>query len=77
MDVGGGAGVRGALAGKMEESAVRDVGERGGSSMNGDRIIVVDDGRIAGGGTHRELLETCEVYNQIARSQLSEEDLKR
>ena len=61
----------------MKDSTVIIVAQRVGTIMNADRIIVLDDGRIAGVGTHRELLETCEVYNQIAKSQLSEEDLKR
>ena len=43
--------------------------------MNAEQIIVLDDGRIAGVGTHRELLENCEVYRQIAASQLSEAEL--
>ena len=43
--------------------------------MDADRIIVLDEGKIAGMGTHRELLETCTVYREIAQSQLSEEDL--
>ena len=71
------AALRSALAENMKDSTVIIVAQRVGTIMNADRIIVLDDGRIAGVGTHRELLETCEVYNQIARSQLSEEDLKR
>ena len=43
--------------------------------MGADKIIVLDDGRIAGIGKHRELLADCEVYRQIALSQLSEEEL--
>ena len=39
-------------------------------------ILVLDDGEIVGKGTHKELLETCEVYRQIARSQLSEKELQ-
>ena len=44
--------------------------------MNADRIIVLDDGKVVGQGTHEELLDTCEVYRQIAESQLSEDELK-
>ena len=44
-------------------------------SLNADQIIVLDDGRMAGIGTHKELMANCEVYQQIARSQLSEEEL--
>ena len=43
--------------------------------MNADKIIVLDEGRIAGIGTHSELMENCEVYRQIAHSQLSQKDL--
>ena len=53
------------------------VAQRVGTIMNADRIIVLDDGKIVGMGTHKELLEDCEVYKQIAKSQLSEEDLAR
>jgi ATP-binding cassette, subfamily B, multidrug efflux pump len=51
------------------------VAQRIGTIMSADKIIVLDDGKIAGVGTHRELLESCEVYRQIALSQLSEEEL--
>jgi ABC-type transport system involved in cytochrome bd biosynthesis fused ATPase/permease subunit len=43
--------------------------------MNADKIIVLDEGRIVGQGTHRELLKSCLVYREIASSQLSEEEL--
>ena len=51
------------------------VAQRIGTIMNSDRIIVLDEGRIVGQGTHKELLENCSVYKQIALSQLSEEEL--
>ncbi len=51
------------------------VAQRIGTIMAADRIIVLDEGRVAGIGTHRELLSSCEVYRQIALSQLSEEEL--
>ena len=44
--------------------------------LNADQIIVLDEGKIAGMGTHQELLESCEVYRQIAASQLSESELE-
>ena len=44
--------------------------------MNADKIIVLDNGKIVGQGTHKELLKNCEVYNQIALSQLSKEELE-
>lgn len=51
------------------------VAQRISTIMNADRIIVLDEGKIAGTGTHRELMESCEVYQQIALSQLSKEEL--
>ncbi len=51
------------------------VAQRIGTIMSADRIIVLDEGRVVGSGTHRELLSSCEVYRQIALSQLSEEEL--
>ena len=52
------------------------VAQRIGTIMNADKIIVLDEGKIVGEGTHRELLENCEVYKQIALSQLSKEELQ-
>ena len=43
--------------------------------MNADQIIVLDSGKCVGKGTHKELLKSCEIYKQIALSQLSEEEL--
>lgn len=51
------------------------VAQRIGTIMDADQIIVLDEGRIVGKGTHKELLTTCEVYKEIAMSQLSEEEL--
>ena len=51
------------------------VAQRIGTIMNADKIIVLDEGKIAGMGTHKELLKNCEVYKQIALSQLSPEEL--
>ena len=51
------------------------VAQRIGTIRDADKIIVLDEGRIAGMGTHDELIETCEVYQQIALSQLSKEEL--
>ncbi len=51
------------------------VAQRIGTIMSADRIVVLDEGHVVGMGTHRELLKTCEVYRQIALSQLSEEEL--
>lgn len=51
------------------------VAQRIGTIMNADKIIVLDEGKCVGMGTHKELLKSCEVYKQIALSQLSEEEL--
>lgn len=51
------------------------VAQRIGTIMNADQIIVLDEGKIVGKGTHKELLKNCEVYKQIALSQLSKEEL--
>ena len=52
------------------------VAQRIGTIMNADQIVVLDNGAIVGKGTHKELLKTCEVYKQIALSQLSKEELE-
>ena len=51
------------------------VAQRIGTIKDADRIVVVDDGHVVGQGTHKELLDTCEVYREIAESQLSKEEL--
>jgi ATP-binding cassette subfamily B protein len=51
------------------------VAQRIGTIINADQIIVLDEGKVVGKGTHKELLATCEVYKEIAMSQLSEEEL--
>ena len=57
------------------DSTVLIVAQRVGTIMNADKIIVLNEGNIVGIGTHRELLETCPIYYDIASSQLSEEEL--
>ena len=52
------------------------VAQRIGTIMNADKIIVLDEGKVAGIGTHKELLKSCDVYQQIALSQLSKEELE-
>ena len=52
------------------------VAQRIGTIMNADKIIVLDEGKVVGEGTHKELLKNCEVYKQIALSQLSKEELE-
>ncbi len=51
------------------------VAQRIGTIMDADQIIVLDEGKIVGKGTHKELLQTCSVYREIAMSQLSQEEL--
>ena len=51
------------------------VGQRVSSIMNADQILVLDDGCVAGLGTHKELLDTCQVYREIVESQLSQDEI--
>ena len=51
------------------------VAQRIGTIRDADRIVVLEDGRVVGQGTHEELMRDCETYQQIALSQLSEEEL--
>ncbi len=68
--------LRNALKEKTKESTVLIVAQRISTILHAEQIIVLDDGRIAGKGTHRELLKNCEEYYQIAKSQLSEKELE-
>ena len=52
------------------------VAQRIGTIRDADLILVLDEGRVVGQGTHEELLRSCEVYRQIALSQLSKEELE-
>jgi ATP-binding cassette subfamily B protein len=67
--------LRAALRKETGDATVIIVAQRVGSIMDADRIIVLDDGRVAGIGTHKSLLKTCEVYREIVSSQLSEEEM--
>ena len=67
--------LRKALKKKTQDSTVLIVAQRISTILHAEQIIVLDEGKIAGIGTHRELLENCEVYRQIAASQLSESEL--
>jgi len=67
--------LRAALRQETEGVTSLIVAQRIGTIMNADRILVLDEGRVVGMGTHRELLKTCDVYREIAMSQLSEEEL--
>ncbi|MGL5616032.1 MAG: ABC transporter ATP-binding protein [Sarcina sp.] len=68
--------LREALKEETKESAVIIVGQRISSVRDSDRIIVLDEGKIEGIGTHKELLENCPLYKEIALSQLSKEEIE-
>jgi len=67
--------LRKALADNIHDCTIIIVAQRISTILNADKIVVLDEGRIAGIGTHSELMENCEVYRQIAHSQLSQKDL--
>ena len=67
--------LREALAKSCKDSTRIIVAQRIGTIRDADRIIVLEDGKIAGMGRHEELMRDCEVYRQIALSQLSKEEL--
>lgn len=69
------AALRKALSEKVANSTVIIVAQRISTILHAEQIIVLDEGRVAGIGTHSELLKSCDVYKQIASSQLSEEEL--
>ena len=58
-----------------KHSTVIIVAQRIGTMLHADKIVVLDNGRIVGIGKHKELLKNCEVYREIANSQLSEKEL--
>lgn len=67
--------LRAALKGYTEKSTVFIVAQRVSTIMHADQILVLDEGRVVGKGTHEELLKNCETYREIAESQLSKEEL--
>ena len=69
------AALRKALKASTKDATTLIVAQRISTIIHADQILVLDEGRIAGKGTHKELLKNCEVYRQIATSQLSEEEL--
>ena len=69
--------LREALKEKVGDSTIIIVAQRINTIIDADQILVLDEGRLAGKGTHDELMETCDVYREIALSQLSEEELER
>lgn len=69
------AALRKALSEKVAGSTVIIVAQRISTILNAEQIVVLDEGKVAGIGTHKQLLQDCEVYKQIASSQLSEAEL--
>ena len=69
--------LRAALKEKVGGSTIIIVAQRINTIMDAEQILVLDDGMLVGKGTHDELMQTCEVYKEIALSQLSEEELER
>ncbi len=67
--------LRKALKRNLSDATIIIVGQRVASIMDADQILVMDDGRIVGKGTHKQLMESCEEYRQIAYSQLSREEV--
>ena len=67
--------LRKALKGYTENSTVFIVAQRVSTIMQAEQIVVLDEGKVVGIGTHKELLENCETYREIAQSQLSKEEL--
>ena len=64
------------IADKLKDTTCLIVASRIGTIKNADRILVLADGEIVGNGTHRELLQSCSVYREIAQSQLTEAELE-
>ena len=75
LDYATDAKLRKELKNYTKDATVMIVAQRIGTIMNSDKIVVLDKGKCVGIGTHKELLENCEVYKEIALSQLSEEEL--
>lgn len=75
LDMKTDAKLRKALESKVKDKTVIIVAQRISTIINADEIIVLDDGKIVGKGTHKELLKSCDTYLQIAKSQLSEKEL--
>lgn len=75
LDLKTDAALRKALAEKVKDSTVIIVAQRISTILHAEQIIVLEDGKIVGKGTHEELLHNCDTYRQIARSQLSAKEL--
>ena len=68
--------LRKALKEKLGDATILIVAQRISTILHADNIIVLEEGRIAGMGTHESLMRSCEAYKEIAGSQLSEKELK-
>lgn len=68
--------LRKALESDLKHTTKLIVGQRIGTIRNADKILVLDNGKIVGSGSHDELMKNCKVYQEIAKSQLSEKELK-
>ena len=77
LDFATDAKLRKALKTETKGMTVLMVSQRASTIKNADQIIVLDDGEVAGIGTHEELMETCEVYQEICLSQLSKEEVSQ
>lgn len=64
------------LRNKTKEATVLIVAQRIGTIKNADKIFVIEDGKIIGNGTHKELIKNCKAYKEIALSQLSKEEVE-
>ena len=76
LDLATDARLRASLKENLTDTNIIIVAQRVGTVINADRIIVLDNGRVVGQGTHRELLKTCDLYREIVVTQMSEEALE-
>ena len=74
LDYSTDAALRAALRPETADAAVLVVAQRVSTIRQADRIVVLDEGRVAGTGTHAELMDSCSVYREIVLSQLTEEE---
>lgn len=76
LDLKTDAALRTALAKETKNKTVIIVAQRISTILNADQIIVLEEGKMVGKGTHEELMKSCEEYREIALSQLGEEELE-
>ena len=72
LDMKTDAALRKELNEKVQDASIVIVAQRVSTILHADQILVLDEGKLVGKGTHKELVKTCETYMQIAKSQLSE-----